>query len=140
MNWLGDPVYSVREAATQNHRKLIEVFGLDWALNNIIPKVLNLHSHPNYLFRLTTLFSIQSFAPIVGAQVLQETVLPLVLGLAHDPVPNVRFNVSRTLRVIIQNIDQKVGEARIRPVLLELQRDNDSDVQFFTQQALAAFG
>lgn len=38
MTWLGDSVYSIREAATQNLRKLTEIFGVEWATNHIIPK------------------------------------------------------------------------------------------------------
>ena len=30
MSWLGDNVYSIREAATVNLKKLTEVFGVDW--------------------------------------------------------------------------------------------------------------
>jgi serine/threonine-protein phosphatase 2A regulatory subunit A len=58
MTWLGDCVYSIREAATNNLKKLTEVFGVEWATNTIIPKVLSLYTHPNYLYRMTTLFAI----------------------------------------------------------------------------------
>jgi serine/threonine-protein phosphatase 2A regulatory subunit A len=58
MTWLGDCVFSIREAATNNLKKLTEVFGVEWAQNNIIPKVLALYTHPNYLYRMTTLFAI----------------------------------------------------------------------------------
>lgn len=58
MNWLGDPVFSIREAATVNLRKLTEVFGVDWAKVAIIPKVLAMGDNPNYLFRMTTIFAI----------------------------------------------------------------------------------
>ena len=58
MTWLGDSVFSIREAATINLKKLTQVFGSDWAQVHIIPKVLALYSHPNYLYRMTTLFAI----------------------------------------------------------------------------------
>lgn len=54
MSWLGDIVFSIREAATVNLRKLIEVFGIDWAKSTIIPKILEMSKNPNYLFRMTT--------------------------------------------------------------------------------------
>jgi serine/threonine-protein phosphatase 2A regulatory subunit A len=56
MAWLGDPVFSIREAATSNLKKLIQVFGVDWAKQNMIPKVIALAQHTNYLYRMTTLF------------------------------------------------------------------------------------
>ena len=63
LSWLGDPVYSVREAATLNFKKLIQIFGVEWASRSIIPQILNFHSHANYLYRLTTLFCIQVCTP-----------------------------------------------------------------------------
>lgn len=58
MSWLGDTVYSIREAATVNLKKLTEVFGVDWAKVAIVPKVMGMGSHPNYLFRMTTVQAI----------------------------------------------------------------------------------
>lgn len=58
MSWLGDNVYSIREAATVNLKRLTEVFGVDWARNAIVPKVLQMGGHPNYLYRMTTIFAI----------------------------------------------------------------------------------
>ncbi len=51
-------VYAVREAATLNLKKLVEKFGVDWAQQTIIPKVLQLARDQNYLHRLTCLFCI----------------------------------------------------------------------------------
>jgi len=58
MSWLGDTVFSIREAATINLKKLTEVFGVEWARATIIPKVLAMGEHPNYLYRMTTIFAI----------------------------------------------------------------------------------
>lgn len=58
MGWLGDTVFSIREAATHNLKKLTEVFGVEWASDAIIPKVMAMGNHPNYLYRMTTCFAI----------------------------------------------------------------------------------
>lgn len=58
MGWLGDTVFSIREAATHNLKKLTEVFGVEWASEAIIPKVMTMGNHPNYLYRMTTCFAI----------------------------------------------------------------------------------
>ena len=58
MGWLGDTVFSIRDAATRNLKKLTEVFGVEWASEAIIPKVMAMGSHPNYLYRMTTCFAI----------------------------------------------------------------------------------
>jgi len=58
MTWLGDTVFSIREAATINLKKLTDVFGVEWAKQTIIPKVMDMREHPNYLYRMTTIFAI----------------------------------------------------------------------------------
>lgn len=58
MSWLGDPVFSIREAATNNLKKLVEVFGNEWAVKSIIPKILAFATNPNYLYRMTTVFAL----------------------------------------------------------------------------------
>jgi serine/threonine-protein phosphatase 2A regulatory subunit A len=58
MNWLGDPVYSIREAATINLESLTREFGAEWAKITILPRVLQMANSPNYLYRMTVLFSV----------------------------------------------------------------------------------
>ena len=58
MNWLGDPVYSIREAATINLESLTREFGAEWAKVTILPRVLQMANSPNYLYRMTVLFSV----------------------------------------------------------------------------------
>jgi serine/threonine-protein phosphatase 2A regulatory subunit A len=58
MSWLTDHVFAIREAATNNLKKLVEKFGRDWAQNTVIPKVTQLARDQNYLYRMTYLFAV----------------------------------------------------------------------------------
>jgi serine/threonine-protein phosphatase 2A regulatory subunit A len=58
MSWLGDTVYSIRETATLNLKKLTEVFGVEWAKVAIVPKVMGMGQHSSYLYRMTTVQAI----------------------------------------------------------------------------------
>lgn len=58
MTWLIDHVFAIREAATNNLKKLVEQFGTDWAQQTIIPKVIAMSRDQNYLHRMTCLFCI----------------------------------------------------------------------------------
>jgi hypothetical protein len=58
MTWLIDHVYAIREAATNNLKKLVGQFGTDWAQQTIIPKVIAMSRDQNYLHRMTCLFCI----------------------------------------------------------------------------------
>jgi len=136
MTWLGDSVYSVRDAATSNLKKLTEVFGIEWAQNNIVPKVLSLYIHPNYLYRMTTLFAISVLSSVVEVETIHRCMLPLVIRMAADVVPNIRFNVARTLSTLVPRLDPIIVESRVKPCLKMLSEDQDRDVKFFAIQAL----
>lgn len=58
-------VFAIREAATNNLKKLVEKFGHEWAQNTIIPKVLNMARDQNYLIRMTCLFCINVTKKII---------------------------------------------------------------------------
>jgi serine/threonine-protein phosphatase 2A regulatory subunit A len=137
MSWLTDNVFAIREAAIANVRKLTETFGVDWAQANIIPSILNLHSHPNYLHRMTTLFSISAISAVAGQTVIANSLLPLVLRMAQDKVANIRFNVAKTLQALIPHIDAATVQSRVKPCLQKLTEDSDRDVKFYATQALA---
>ena len=51
-----DPIYSVREVAVVNLCKLVEIFGADWAKENLYPKIISISKNDNYLYRLSALF------------------------------------------------------------------------------------
>jgi len=162
MSWLGDSVFSIRDAAALNLRKLTEVFGVQWAQQMIVPKVIGMSSHSNYLYRMTTLlavrvrcflfffraefffsffFSLQSLSEVVGTPVIVDVMLPVILNMAQDPIPNIRFNVAKTLEkiiIVLTPTHKSVIDSNIRPVLEALiASDKDQDVKHFAIQALS---
>jgi serine/threonine-protein phosphatase 2A regulatory subunit A len=102
MAWLWDNVYSIREAATQNLRKLVQVFGVKWAKEEIIPDVMVVGSNSNYLFRLTALFAATTLIPVLDEDVITESILPFIVNLIDDPIPNIRFNIAKTFKVLVE--------------------------------------
>jgi len=117
-------------------RKLIEVFGVEWATQQVIPQVLEGHKHSNYLFRMTVLYAIVAMAPVVGAEPLNNSLLPMVLNLTTDPVPNVRFNAAKTLRQLMPLLDERLIAHRVKPCLATMANDPDQDVHYFASQAM----
>jgi len=141
MSWLGDNVYSIREAATVNLRKLTEVFGVEWAKTTIVPKVVAMGSHPNYLYRMTTVLAITTIAPTLSLEVIRDSILAVLLSLMADPIPNIRFNVAKSLEVIAQTLGNlpegpDVSQQRIVPAVESLKNDSDADVRYFANRAL----
>ena len=168
MSWLGDTVYSIREAATMNLKKLTEVFGVDWARGQIVPKVVNMGSHPNYLYRMTTVQAIgvrlsdlaarlrartdmafQTIAPSLNIEIVSDEIIDALLHLATDPIPNIRFNVAKSLEVVATTYGKtpegkELAQQKIVPALEELKTDQDADVRYFatlaSQRTLAIQG
>ncbi|RYP17806.1 hypothetical protein DL765_004290 [Monosporascus sp. GIB2] len=163
MGWLGDTVFSIRDAATRNLKKLTEVFGVEWASEAIIPKVMAMGSHPNYLYRMTTCFAISTLATVVSLDVIGKSILPMLEKLVDDDIPNIRFNVAKTYGELIDVLKrlpeegtiyslEKEGKTdptpssrsteliqqRILPSLEKLQKDDDVDVRYFATTAANA--
>ena len=61
--------------------------------------------------------------------------LPLVINLADDIVPNVRFNVAKTLEFIFSHLTN-VGKGLVTQCLKKLQNDSDNDVRYYASNAL----
>ena len=74
---------------------------------SILPKVLAMAQENNYLHRMTTLFAINLLTEVCSPEVTKETMLPVVLKLADDPVANVRFNVAKTLAKVSDKLEEK---------------------------------
>lgn len=139
MTWLSDSVHAIRDAAINNLKKLTVVFGVPWCQQNVLPKVIALFSHPNYLYRMTTLVAVGVMADAVGGDVTAESLLPLVLRMANDPVPNIRFNVAKTLQLMTSVLPLAVVQNQVKPVLTQLLRDDtDADVKYYASTALVA--
>ncbi|CAD6499361.1 BgTH12-03480 [Blumeria graminis f. sp. triticale] len=162
MAWLGDTVFSIREAATHNLKKLTEIFGDSWANQAIIPKVMAMGAHTNYLYRMTTCFAITTLATVVSLDVISRSILPMMDKLVEDEIPNIRFNVAKSYAELISVLKklpdegtiyslEKTGavgipsakadaliQEKILPNLEKLQNDEDVDVRFFATTAASS--
>jgi len=136
IGWLQDCVYAIREGAIDNVCKITQTFGVEWASANLFPAVLETHTSSNYLHRLTSLSTITRLAPIIGAQVLSSLMLGIVVGMAADPVPNVRFNVAKALQSLVPLLEGGLVQQGVKPCLLTLSHDADTDVRHFAALAL----
>ena len=93
-------MFAVREAATNNLKKLVSIFGGNWARVSVLPKIVQMSNDQNYLHRMTCLFCINVLAEVCEPQLIEENMLPIVYQMASDAVPNVRFNVCKTIQII----------------------------------------
>jgi serine/threonine-protein phosphatase 2A regulatory subunit A len=69
-----------------------------------------------------------------------EIINPL-LQLASDPIPNIRFNVAKSLEVLAITFNTSAEghefvQQQIVPVLDQQKNDQDADVRYFATRAL----
>ena len=63
--------------------------------------------------------------------------LPTVLNLAGDPVPNVRFNIAKCLAIIGPKLNTPCQTSQVKPCVNKLSDDSDFDVRYFASEASA---
>ena len=137
VSWLGDEISSVREAAATNVMNLAAVFGPTWALEYICPPIMELKRHPSYLRRLAAVQAASLLATKMGDYPdTLRNIVPLILEMASDAVPNIRFNVAKALFRIAEPCGESVYKQQIRPVISVLTEDPDRDVRFFAEKSL----
>ena len=73
--------------------------------------VLELATDNNYLKRMTMLFCINELCQAFSKTEIEQLLLPTIIKLSEDSVPNVRFNVAKTLGQI--DIEAKVMEEKV---------------------------
>merc|ERR1739838_167957 len=74
MQWLVDHVFAIREAATVNIRRLVETFGVQWAKDKVLAKVLQLADDQNYLRRMTTIFCVNELCSVLDGEQISKSV------------------------------------------------------------------
>jgi serine/threonine-protein phosphatase 2A regulatory subunit A len=140
-SWLDDPVFAVRETAIESIKRIVRQFGSEWAVKGLLPRLLELGRHRNYLRRNTLLFALSATCSVVSPIVVESMYLPVLQQLSTDPIANVRLNVAKALEAVVpvlaaESAAKELLRAPIIPILQQLQRDADVDVHDFATQAL----
>ena len=110
--WLSDPFFSIRESAVNNLKSLTELFSIQWADKNVIPKLLSLHVEVNYLHRQTPIAGIRVLTPVVTPEIVQKKFLPVLQTLATDKVPNIRMSVCKAMQAIAPSVKGTGADVR----------------------------
>lgn len=76
---------------------------------------------------------------------MQTEILEALLHLSSDPIPNIRFNVAKSLEVLAITYGstpegKAIIQSKILPALHDLKNDTDADVRYFATHALQKAG
>ncbi|KAL7526325.1 hypothetical protein ACHAXR_001427 [Thalassiosira sp. AJA248-18] len=135
VGWLGDDISSIREAAAKDLKELTALLGSEWSVQNLLPRVKQVMEHPSYLRRMNAVQAISLMAMAMDVYSAQWEVLPILLEMHCDPVPNVRFNVAKGLGMVGPLFSNSVYEGQIVPILALMKEDSDRDVRYFACQS-----
>jgi len=138
---LRDSVHSVRESTVKRLKEIADAFGPLWTVDHFLPKLLEMYSQStSYAYRVTTLQGLPQVSHKMTPDQVMQFIMPVLIKATKDGVANVRFCACQNIMWIAQNHD--LGTAAIntviKPALMDLQQDSDTDVQYFTQCAIAA--
>ncbi|GMH76413.1 hypothetical protein TrST_g1962 [Triparma strigata] len=133
--WLSDDCASIRAAAAENLKELTTLFGKEWCMERIMPFIHELRTNNSYLRRLTCLHAVEKISMSLEQEVVASEMLPMAVGMATDTVPNIRFNVAKTLENLCSKCGSDVVAESIVPVLDSLIEDSDVDVKYFARTA-----
>ncbi|ODV84533.1 hypothetical protein CANARDRAFT_29070 [[Candida] arabinofermentans NRRL YB-2248] len=145
MEWLWDPVYSIREAAVINLQKLTEFFGEEWCKVELIKRILDksqTKEFDNFICRITCLFAFTKLIPVLSPNVISQDIYPFIDELKDDQVPNIRFNVAKSLLLIVKKLYISEGDSseivldKIKPTLEKMCTDEDVDVRYYASESL----
>mmetsp|Transcript_21096 Transcript_21096/g.31834 ORF Transcript_21096/g.31834 Transcript_21096/m.31834 type:complete len:183 (+) Transcript_21096:1163-1711(+) len=134
VGWLGDDISSIREAAAKNLQELTALLGTDWSVQNLFPRVRQVMEHPSYLRRMNAVQATALMATAMDVNSAQVEVLPILMEMHYDPVPNVRFNVAKGLGIVGTVFDRSVYQGQIVPILTLMENDPDRDVRYFASK------
>ena len=62
------------------------MFGTEWAIENLLPPILQIREHESYLRRLTALKACSMMATAMDAETARVQILPIILDMAADVV------------------------------------------------------
>ena len=130
IKWAEDPVFAVRDATLEAIKQISSMFGDAWVRTKVSPLVQDLVRSPVFMKRMTALAAVNKFGDLLGG----KEFLGIMETLAADQVPNVKFNVAKT----IKNNYKKIKGQNFGKVLDKLKGDGDFDVRFFAEEAIRA--
>ena len=132
-----DEIYQVRTATATSIKKLCKHFGDDWTTSRFVPQLTTLWDKAeSYVEKTVVMYAFRALAFVAKGDVLMEQLLPRVIEGCKDNTPNVKFISVQTLQELTPNLDDMTKKNQVIPLLEEMQRDPDSDVQYYSSICL----
>ncbi|KAK2949073.1 putative Serine/threonine-protein phosphatase 2A 65 kDa regulatory subunit A gamma [Blattamonas nauphoetae] len=134
-----DTISRIRDTLGQVFAKISKEFGIEWIRHSYLPELSRLSTHESYLVRISILHALSELSEVIqNPDFVIEEILPFVEDFVQDPVPNVRLNSAKTLKIISRTLTKNTT----KPVMDQLKilaQDSDRDVKAIATSFLDGF-
>lgn len=136
LDLLTDNVYKIREQSMMNIVDLKKTLGNQWFVKICKEKIREFSRSDKCPIRLQAIFLTKIIHKDIDLDILNKDLLPVIIGLKDDIVPNIRFNIAKLLDELSSYLNREI--IFIGKSALETMRDNDvdDDVKFFSAKTL----
>jgi len=128
LKWLRDSVSKIREKAATLLKLLVDVYGSEFLRQTVLPQIREIATERNYLYRMVSLFIMNELISVTDKTIVADCFFPILTPLLSDPIPNVRINVAKTLRLLLEDSKANEYSAKVTGMLKTLAGDSDVDV------------
>lgn len=92
--------------------------------------------HDRFMIRIHSLHFINKLSPEISRDVVNKHFAEVLISLSEDPVPNIRFNVSKTMMALYTRFTPG-NKIKCEGAIKKMCSDQDFDAQYFAKQAIA---
>ena len=104
VNMMMDPVFAVREEAAKSVIELSKSpYDRAWLDALITQKVDEFSRSQTFMIRIHAIHLMNMMRPHISTSIISQKFGPVFIKLASDPVPNIRFNVSKSIKTFWAN-------------------------------------
>ena len=131
-----DPVFTIRETALQSMIEISKTtMSSEWLLKIMLAKISELSKNERFMIRIQAIHFINRMAPEVTKEVLSKQFAEVLISLADDPVPNIRFNVSKSIESLYHKLSAG-GKFKVEGSIKKMCGDADFDCQYFARKCM----
>lgn len=136
LDFLADNVYKIREQSMQNLVDLKKTLGDKWFERIVKEKVREFSRSDKCAIRIQAIFLVKIIYKHIDSDILNKDLIPVIIGLKDDSVPNIKFNMARILNDLSESLSREnlfIGKSALTALK---DNDTDEDVVYFSSKAL----
>lgn len=136
LDFLTDNVYKIREQSILNLFELKTHLGKEWFERIVKEKIREFARSDKCAIRIQSIFILRILYKEIDADILNKDLIPVIIGLKDDMVPNIKFNIAKILDELSDILSREnvfIGKSALQSLK---DNDEDEDVKYFSDKTL----